>query len=917
MRSPLNKSDHSSPSLSNEGICRSIVERSNAILLTIANGTIVDGNENAAAMFGYALEELKSSTRQILFEENFERVFQRAKCEEKYVIESYAIRKNGDRFPCEVSWLTLENVYAEDLFSISVVDISKRQMLEAEKIRNAEDRGRGLIERVSDSFVSLDRNFRFTYVNKRGAELANRTVDSLLGKHMWEEFPDIVGSNIYFAYHKAMIEQVDVHTEFYYEPFNIWLEYHIYPSPDGVSAFIRNITETKRRKSISELEKNIFEFYTNSETPIEEILTLLLNGLQRIHPHMLCSILKVKNDKLFTWVSPHLPSEFNQAIDGIPVGSGSCGVAAQTKRKVFVKDIVSDPITKDYGTLAEQFQLKSCWSYPILDIKQNVLGTFAIYYTTTHEVKPSEEDSIDKASIILKTILINKQAQDAVKKSEQTRRLIMNAALDAIICIDTAGQVTLWNPQAEKIFGWKEEEVLGIEISDLILPENFRDRHFAGLGNYLRTAQSSSMLNKVMEVTAKNRQGIEFPISLTILPVKQDNSEFFCAFIEDISEKKEAQSQLQKAHTQLLSAQQIAKLGYWELDLIGNANYWSTQIYEICGLDKKANVASIQEFADLIHPDDRQEFLENHRAALQGIPFLKPDYRLIRKDGDLRYILIEASRVCDDKGTPIRLQGTLQDITRLKKNELALIELNNELNKRAMELAKSNAELEQFAYITSHDLQEPLRMVTSFLTQIEKKYNDILDEKGRQYIHFAVDGAARMKRIILDLLEYSRVGKSDSAVQKIDMNELLKEIVQLNQTTIEEKNAEVIWHDLPVIQFSKTPLQQVLHNLVGNGLKYQRPGQRPRVEIRFTETLSHWQFSIADNGIGIDPKNFDAVFVLFKRLHNRDEFSGTGLGLAICKKIVESYQGKIWVDSSPGVGSTFHFTIPKHFGNLY
>ncbi len=915
MRSPLHKSDDSGPSLSNEAICRSIIESSGAILLTRANGTIVDGNDSALAMFGYSLEELKSCTRQELFDEGFERAFDLVKSGKKHMVDCCAIRKNGNRFSCEVFCAMLGSVSTEDLLSISVVDISKRQILEAEKIRNAEDRARGLIERVSDSFVSLDKNFRFTYINKRGAELANRTVDSLLGKQIWEEFPDIVGSNIYFAYHKAMIEQVDVHTEFYYEPFNIWMEYHIYPSPNGVSAFIRNITETRRQQRISELEKEIFELYTNSETPIEEILALLLNGLQRIHPHMLCSILKVKADKLFTWVSPHLPPAFNQAIDGIPVGSGSCGVAAQTKSKVFVKDIVSDPITKDYGILAEQFQLKSCWSYPILDIKQNVLGTFAIYYTTTHEVKPSEEDSIEKASIILKTILINKQAQDAVKKSEQTRRLIMNAALDAIICIDTEGKVTLWNPQAETIFGWKEEEVLGIEISDLILPDNSRDRHTAGLGNYLRTEQSS-MLNKVMEVTAKNRQGIEFPISLTILPVKQDNSEFFCAFIEDISEKKEAQSQLQKAHTQLLSAQQIAKLGYWELDLIGDANYWSTQIYEICGLDKKADVASIQEFANLIHPEDRQEFLENHRAALQGIPFLKPDYRLMRKDGDLRYILIEASRVCDDNGTPIRLQGTLQDITRLKKNELALIELNTELNRRADELLKSNSELEQFAYITSHDLQEPLRMVTSFLTQIEKKYNDLLDEKGKQYIYFAVDGAARMKRIILDLLEYSRVGKSDSAVQKIDMNELLKEIVQLNQTTIEEKNAEVIWHDLPVIQFSKTPLHQVIHNLVGNGLKYQRPDQRPRIEIKFTDTLSHWQFSVADNGIGIDPKHFDTVFGLFKRLHNRDEFSGTGLGLAICKKIVESYQGKIWVDSIPGVGSTFHFTIPKQYSNL-
>lgn len=204
-------------------------------------------------------------------------------------------------------------------------------------------------------------------------------------------------------------------------------------------------------------------------------------------------------------------------------------------------------------------------------------------------------------------------------------------------------------------------------------------------------------------------------------------------------------------------------------------------------------------------------------------------------------------------------------------------------------------------------------MITSFLTQIEKKYNDLLDEKGRQYIFFAVDGAVRMRRIILDLLEFSRVGRTDLKMDTIDMNELVTEVVQLNRTIIEEKSAQINWSRLPVILFPRTAMQQVIQNLVSNALKYQPLDQVPKIVIKAEELPNEWQFSVSDNGIGIDPKFFDKIFILFKRLHGKESYSGTGLGLAICKRIIENYKGNIWVDSSPGKGSTFYFTIPKHF----
>jgi light-regulated signal transduction histidine kinase (bacteriophytochrome) len=268
--------------------------------------------------------------------------------------------------------------------------------------------------------------------------------------------------------------------------------------------------------------------------------------------------------------------------------------------------------------------------------------------------------------------------------------------------------------------------------------------------------------------------------------------------------------------------------------------------------------------------------------------------------------------VRDARGNPYRIIGAMQDITERIQKEIVLKELNGTLNKRAAELAASNAELEQFAYIASHDLQEPLRMVTGFLTQIQKKYEPQLDETGQVYIKFAVDGAIRMRRIILDLLEYSRVGRQQYFIEKINTDELLKEACRMYTGIAKVQKIIINYKGLPDIVAAKTPVQQVFQNLISNAVKYQQPGNIPEIKINAADNEDHWQFAVEDNGIGIDTAYLDTIFVIFKRLHSKDEYSGTGIGLAICKKIIDNHQGKIWVESAPGKGSTFYFTISKH-----
>jgi light-regulated signal transduction histidine kinase (bacteriophytochrome) len=224
----------------------------------------------------------------------------------------------------------------------------------------------------------------------------------------------------------------------------------------------------------------------------------------------------------------------------------------------------------------------------------------------------------------------------------------------------------------------------------------------------------------------------------------------------------------------------------------------------------------------------------------------------------------------------------------------------------------SNAELEQFAYVASHDLQEPLRMVTSFMAQLEKRHGATFDEKGKQYIYFAIDGAKRMRQIILDLLDFSRIGRADDEPEEVDVNAIINETLSLNRKIIEETGAKVVFENMPVIRTYGTPLLQVFQNLIGNSLKYRSADKAPVITISIKETKGYNQFSVKDNGIGISAEYFDKIFVIFQRLHNKDEYSGTGMGLAIAKKIVEKLGGKIWVESTEGVGSTFYFTISKN-----
>jgi PAS domain S-box-containing protein len=373
----------------------------------------------------------------------------------------------------------------------------------------------------------------------------------------------------------------------------------------------------------------------------------------------------------------------------------------------------------------------------------------------------------------------------------------------------------------------------------------------------------------------------------------------------DISERKIAEKKLVDSESRLKEAQDIARVGNFELDMLNYTEVWSDEMFKILGIVPHEVTPSMGLFLSFIHPEDKdflQKGFSECMRTLQGLPF---DFRFIRKDGSIRYGYTQAVFELSKDQKPLRLFGILQDVTDKKLAEIERTKIFNELQLR-------NSELEQFAYVASHDLQEPLRMITSFMNLLEKKYSALLDEKGKQYIDFAVDGAKRMREIILDLLNFSRVGKTEDELEKVDFNHLMNEIVALYRRRIQEVGACILFENLPSIRTYKTPIRQVLQNLVSNSLKYCKANEPPVIKIDCIETPSHFEFSVKDNGIGIASEYFDKIFIIFQRLHNKNEYSGTGMGLAIVKKIVENLGGKIWVESEEGKGSTFFFTLIKN-----
>jgi PAS domain S-box-containing protein len=491
-------------------------------------------------------------------------------------------------------------------------------------------------------------------------------------------------------------------------------------------------------------------------------------------------------------------------------------------------------------------------------------------------------------------------AETLLEQMESRYRGLLEAAPDAMVVVNQREEIVLLNLQAEKRFGYRRDELIGQRVTNII-PDGFAERLIA---DDLRSAEDAlaQQIGTGIELTGRRKDGSEFPIEIMLSPLESADGILVTAAIRDITVRRAAENALAQMESRyrglleaapdamvvvnqggeivLLNLQAEKRFGYRRDDLIG----------------QKVTDIIPDGFAERLIADD----LRSAEDALAQQIGTGIELTGRRRDGSEFPIEIMLSPLESADG--ILVTAAIRDISARKKAEAHLLH-------KVDELSRSNEELEQFANIASHDLQEPLRMISSYTQLLSRRYKGRLDADADEFIAFAVDGAARMQRLIQDLLTFSRVGSNGNDLQETSSETALQQALVNLRGAIDDSGAQVTNGPLPVILVDEAQLTQLFQNLVGNAIKYQNSAA-PRVHVSADLDDGHrWVFSVADNGLGIDPKYFDKIFGMFQRLHKREEYAGTGIGLAICKKIVERHGGNIVVESQPGQGSTFRFTV--------
>ena len=373
---------------------------------------------------------------------------------------------------------------------------------------------------------------------------------------------------------------------------------------------------------------------------------------------------------------------------------------------------------------------------------------------------------------------------------------------------------------------------------------------------------------------------------------------------EDISVRKRAEEAAHRSEERYELAVRGTGVGIWDWDVATGDLFWSDQLKRILAPGVPEPELSIEAFAARIHDDDRERVLEGLQQHLIEKTEYRAEYRSRLPDGNFIWVHSRGQAVWDEGGEPIRMAGSCHDITERKEAEVRMAQ-------QAEELLRTNRELEQYASIASHDLQEPLRKITSFGELLVRDYSDRMDERGRLLVDRMVDGAQRLRQLIQDLLSYSRSSNDRMRFADVPLADLLAEASNEFDLAIAEAGALITCESDIVLRGDEMLLRQMFRNLLGNSLKYR--GDAPphvRVAAARTDDELHWHLTVRDNGIGFSSRHAERVFEMFKRLHPRDAYPGTGIGLALCQRVVERHGGRIWVESEVGVGSCFHIELP-------
>jgi len=856
-----------------------------AMVVVNQNGEIVLLNLQAEKQFGYHRDELVGQQVKSIIPEGFaERLVadDLRSTEEALAqqigtgIELNGRRKDGSEFPIELMLSPLASAEGI-LVTAAIRDISVRRAAEGH-LAQMEGRYRGLLEAAPDAMVVVNQAGGIVLLNLQAEKQFGYIRNELIGQQVKNIIPEgfaerLVADDLRST-EEALAQQIGTGIELNGRrkdgsEFPIELMLSPLASAEGilVTAAIRDISVRRAAEGhLAQMEgryRGLLEAAPDAMVVVNQRGEIVLLNLQA--------------EQQFGYHRDELVGQQVKSI--IPEG--------------FAERLVADDLRSTEEALAQQIgtgielngRRKDGSEFPI----ELMLSPLA-----------SAEGILVTAAI--RDISVRRAAESHIAQMEGRYRGLLEAAPDAMVVVNQAGGIVLLNLQAEKQFGYVRNELIGQQVKNII-PEGFAERLVA---DDLRSTEEAlaQQIGTGIELNGRRKDGSEFPIELMLSPLASAEGILVTAAIRDISVRRAAEvhlAQMEGQYRGLLEAAPDAMVVVNQAGGIVLLNLQAEKQFgyirnELIGQQVKNIIP--EGFAERLVADD----LRSTEEALAQQIGTGIELNGRRKDGSEFPIELMLSPLASAEG--ILVTAAIRDISVRRAAE-------GNLAQKVAELSRSNEELGQFAYIASHDLQEPLRMVASYTQLLSRRYKGKLDADADDFIAFAVDGANRMQRLIQDLLIYSRVGRSDDKLVNTSGEYALQQATANLRGAIESSGALITHDPLPMVLAHEGQLVQLFQNLLGNAIKYQNPGI-PRVHVSVGEARrGKRMFSIKDNGLGVDPQYFERIFGMFQRLHKRNEFAGTGIGLAICKKIVERHGGSISIDSKLGEGSTFHFTLTE------
>ncbi|MCX7877804.1 MAG: PAS domain S-box protein [Ignavibacteria bacterium] len=536
----------------------------------------------------------------------------------------------------------------------------------------------------------------------------------------------------------------------------------------------------------------------------------------------------------------------------------------------------------------------SILAYPIT-LGENQIGIYGIYSDITE--RKETEKALRNSEERYKAFI--KQSTEGIWRFEFLEPISIDLPHEEQLkLIFRYGYLAECNDVFAKMYGYDSAtELIGTRLSDLLPESDPRNIEF------IKSGIASGYKIDNQESYETDRFGNTRVFINNLVGILENN---YLVRVwgtqRDITEAKRAQEELQR--TQLKLATLLENLPDVVLYEIGPTYFISENVKDLLGYPQSMFIENKDFLKSLMHPSDRMVVEEKNKEweenGSKGV--LNTEFRARRENGEYLWIEDHKIKLKMNDGSE-KIAGVLIDVNEHKRAEAKLKTL-------AEKLSQSNKELEQFAYVASHDLQEPLRMVSSYIQLLQKRYKGSLDAQADEFINYAVEGVSRMKMLINDLLIYSRVNTREFEFEPVDCNLVLKQTISNLKTAIDESGAIIRVEPLPTVYANSLYMGQLFQNLLSNAIKFRKEGVRPEITVSAKHNQNEWMFSVSDNGIGLEKEFAEKIFVIFQRLHSNSEYPGTGIGLAICKRIAEKFGGHIWVESEKGKGATFHFTVP-------